>query len=151
MQCVRASQGQLQAHSHKDLPMEGVYKNHQNQVSTQQTIDAQGNPISPQEMQSSRENASQMLNNQVEMQKHATPNIPSTLENSSRTTARQEQESGLDQLSRMVHESLLTETDDSSDLGNLKGSTSTLSESVEQQAQSKTDHMHNYEVNTYTQ
>jgi hypothetical protein len=108
--------------------------NPQNQVSTQQTIDTQGNPISPQEMQ-----------------KHATPNIPSTLENSSRTTARQEQESGLDQLSRMVHESLLTETDDSSDLGNLKGSTSTLSESVEQQAQSKTDHMHNSGANTYTQ
>ena len=84
------------------------------------------------------------------MQKHATPNIPSTLENLSRTTARQEQELGLDQLSRMVHEAS-TKLMISQIRGNSKGSTSPLSEPFEQQAQSRTDHMHNYGVNTYTQ
>jgi hypothetical protein len=71
-------------------------------------------------------------------------------ENSSRTTARQEQESGLAQLSRMVHEGLLTETDDSSDLGILKRPTSPLTEPVEQQAQSQTDQMNNHGVHTHT-
>ena len=124
--------------------------NSQNQVSTQQTTETQESPIRPQEMQSSRENGSQLLNNEVDMQKQATPNIPSTPENSSRTTVRQEQESGLAQLSRMVHERLLTETD-SPDLGILKPPTLSLTDPVEQQAQSQTDHMNNYGVKTHTQ
>jgi hypothetical protein len=74
----------------------------------------------------------------------------STSEKSSRTTARQEQESGLAQLSRMVHESLLTETDDSSDVGILKRPTSPLTEPVKHQAQSQTNQMNNT-ANTHTQ
>jgi hypothetical protein len=72
-------------------------------------------------------------------------------ENSSRTTVRQEQESGLAQLSRMVEESLLAETEDSSDSATLKRPISLLREPVEQQAQSQTDHMNNHGVNTHTQ
>ena len=122
----------------------------QNQVSTQQAISTQSRSIRPEEMQSSRENASQLLNNEVGTQRQAPQNIPPP-ENSSRTAARQEQESGLAQLSRMVHESILTETDDSSDLNILKRPTSPLAEPVEQQAQSQTDQMHNNTVNTHTQ
>jgi hypothetical protein len=51
----------------------------------------------------------------------------------------------------MVHESLLTETDDSADPGILKGPTSPLTEPVEQQAQSQTDQINNNGVNTHTQ
>jgi len=78
-------------------------------------------------------------------------NFAPTPENSSRTTAPQEQESGLAQLSRMVHESLLTETDDYSDPGILKRPISPLTEPVEQQAQSQTDQMNNNGVNTHIQ
>src|SRR5437764_6871774 len=127
-----------------------VSNNPQNSVSTQQAIVAQSKPIKPQEMQSSRENASPLLNNEVGTQRQSLQNIPPTPEDTSRTTARQEQESGLAQLSRMVHESLLTETD-SPDLGILKPPTLSLTDPVEQQAQSQTDHMNNYGVKTHTQ
>jgi hypothetical protein len=123
----------------------------QNQVSTQQAISTQVSPKRPQEMQSSRENASQLVNNEVRSQSETPQNMSPTPENSSRTTARQEQESGLAQLSRMVHESLLTETDDSSDLGILKQPTSPLAESVKPEAQSQTDQMNNNAVNSQTQ
>jgi hypothetical protein len=88
-------------------------------------------------------------NNEVKSQSEIPQNMPPTPENSSRTIARQEQESGLAQLSRMVHESLLT--DDSSDLGILKQPTSPLAESVKPEAQSQTDQMNNYAVNSQTQ
>src|SRR5215471_16000959 len=71
-------------------------------------------------------------------------------ENPPKTTARQEQESGLAQLSRMVHESHVIETDDSSDLKNLKRPTTPLAKTVEQPAQSQVDHIHNNAINTYT-
>ncbi len=128
-----------------------VSNNPQNQVSTQQAIDTQSKPIRPQEMQSSRENASPLLNNEVGTQRQSPQNIPPTPEDTSRTTTRQGQESGLAQLSRMVHESLFTETDDSTDLNILKRPTSPLAEPVEQQAQSQTDQIHNNEVNANTQ
>ena len=123
--------------------------NPQGQVLTQQAIGTQGSSIRPEEMQSSRENASHSLNNEVGTQREIPQNISPTAANSSRTTARQE--SGLAQLSRMVHESLLTETDDSSDLGILKRPTSPLTEPVEQQDQSQTDQAHTNAVNTRTQ
>jgi hypothetical protein len=78
-------------------------------------------------------------------------NFSLTPENSSRTTAPQEQESGLAQLSRMVHESLRAETDDSSHAGYLKRSASPLTEPIEQQAESQIDQTNNNGVNTYTQ
>ena len=102
-------------------------------------------------MQSSRENATPLLNNEVGTQRQSPQNISTTSEDTSRTTARQEQESGLAQLSRMVHESLFTETDDSTDLTIPKRPTSPLAEPVEQQAQSQTDQIHNNEVNANTQ
>ena len=126
-----------------------VSNNPQNQVSTQQAISTQASPIRPQETQSSQENASQLVNNEVRSQSEIPQNMPPTPENSSRTLARQEQESGLAQLSRMVHESLLT--DASSDLGFLKQPTSPLAESVKPEAQSHTDQMNNYAVNSQTQ
>jgi len=125
-----------------------VSNNPQNPVSTQQAIVTQSKPIRPQEMQSSRENASPLLNNEVGTQRQSPQNIP---QDTSRTTARQEQESGLAQLSRMVHESLVTETDDSTDLNIPKRPTSPLAEPVEQQAQSQIDQIHNNEVNANTQ
>src|SRR5437762_2244074 len=128
-----------------------VSNNPQNSVSTQQAIVAQSKPIRPQEMQSSRENASPLLNNAVGTQRQTPQNIPPTPEDTSRTTARQEQESGLAQLSRMVHESLFTETDDSTNLNIQKRPTSPFAEPVEQQAQSQTDQIHNNEVNANTQ
>ena len=128
-----------------------VSNNPQNQVSTQQDIGIQSKPIRSQEMQSSRENASPLLNNEVGRQRQSPQNIPPPPEGTSRTTARLEQESGLAQLSRMVHESLLTETDDATDLNIPKRPTSPLAEPVEQQAQSQTDQIHNNEVNANTQ
>src|SRR6266550_448190 len=128
-----------------------VSNNPQNQVSTQQDIGIQSKPIRSQEMQSSRENASPLLNNEVGRQRQSPQNIPPPPEGTSRTTARQEQESGLAQLSRMVHESLFTETDDSTDLNIPKRPTSPLAEPVEQQAQSQIDQIHNNEVNANTQ
>jgi hypothetical protein len=128
-----------------------VSNNPQNQVSAQQAIGTQSKPIRPQEMQSSRENASPLLNNEVGTLRQSPQKIPPTPEDTSRTTARQEQESGLAQLSRMVHESIFTETDDSTDLNIPKRPTSPLAEPVEQQAQSQTDQIHNNVVNPNTQ
>ena len=128
-----------------------VSNNPQNhQVSTQQAISTQPSPIRPQEMQSSRGNASQLVNNEVRSQSEISQNMPPTPEHLSRTTSRQEQESGLAQLSRMVHESLLSDTDDSSDLGILKQPTSPLVEPVKPEAQFQTDQMNNKAVNAQT-
>ena len=128
-----------------------VSNNPQNQVSAQQAMSTQASPIRPQEMQSSRENASQLVNNEVRSQNEIPQNMPLTPENSSRITTRQEQESGLAQLSRMVHESLLNDTDDSSDLGILKQPTSPHVESVQPETQPQTDQMNNHAVNSQTQ
>jgi hypothetical protein len=76
-------------------------------------------------------------------------NFSPAAEDSPKTTARQEQESGLAQLSRMVHESHVTETVDSSDLKILKRPTTPHAKAVEQPAQSQVDHIHNNEINTY--
>ncbi len=123
----------------------------QNQVLTQQTVGTQGSQIRPQEVQSSRENTAQRLNNEVRVQRETPQQIPSSPENSMRTAARQDQESGLAQLSRMVHDSLLTETDDSSDPGILKRPTSPLAEPMDQKAQTQIREMHNNVVNSHTQ
>jgi hypothetical protein len=123
----------------------------QNQVSTQQAIGTQSRPIRPQETQSSGESALPLLNNEVGTQRQSPPNISLTPEGTSRNTARQEQESGLAQLSRMVHESHFTETDESTDLNILKRPTSPLAEQVEQQAQSQATQIQNFEVNANTQ
>jgi hypothetical protein len=72
-------------------------------------------------------------------------------ENPPKTTTRQEQESGLAQLSRMVHESHVIETDDSSDLKTLKRPTTPLAKAVEQPAQSQVGHIHSNAINTYTE
>jgi hypothetical protein len=72
-------------------------------------------------------------------------------ENPPKTITRQEQESGLAQLSRMVHESHVTETDDASDLNILKRPTTPLAKAVEKPAQSQVDHMHRNAINTYTE
>jgi hypothetical protein len=128
-----------------------VSNNPQNQVSTQQAVGTQSKTTRPQEMQSSKENASPLLNNAVGIQRQSPQNVPPTSEDTSRTTVRQEQESGLAQLSRMVHENLITETDNSTDLNILKHPTSPLAEPVEQQAQAQTDQIHNNEVNAHTQ
>jgi hypothetical protein len=80
-----------------------------------------------------------------------TDKIRAVIYPSSRNTARQEQESGLAQLSRMVHESFSTETDESTDLNILKRPTSPLAEQVEQQAQSQTAQIQNNEVHANTQ
>jgi hypothetical protein len=125
-----------------------VSNNPQNQASTQQVIGTKNRPIRPEEMQNSRENASQLLNNEVVTQRETPQNIPPTPANTSRTIAGQEQESGLAQLSRMVHESLLTETDDTSDLGIIKQPTSPLADQVEQQAQPQ---VNSNAINTRTQ
>lgn len=102
-------------------------------------------------MQSSREHASQLLNNEVGIQRQEPQNISPTPGNSSRVAVQQDQESGLAQLSRMVHESIPAETDDSSDLNILKRPTSPLAEPGEQQAKSQTDQVHNNIVSTHTQ
>ena len=78
-------------------------------------------------------------------------NFSTAAEDSPKTTARQEQESGLAQLSRMVHESHVTETDDSSELKIPKGSTTPHAKAVEQPVQSRVDHIHNNAINTYTE
>jgi len=128
-----------------------VSNNPENKVSTQQAIDTQSRSMKPQEMQNSRENALPQINNEERTQRQTPQNIPPTSEHSLRTTVRQEQESGLAQLSRMVHESLLTETGDSSDLNILKRPTSSLAEPVEQQAQAQTNQIHNNADNTNAQ
>jgi len=70
-------------------------------------------------------------------------NQASTAVGSSRVTDQPVQESGLAQLSRMVQESHLPETDDSAEAGILKQPTSPLSEQVEQQAPVQTGQVHN--------
>ena len=128
-----------------------ISQNAQNQVLTQQTIGSQGSQIRPQEVQGSRENTAQRLNNEVSVERETPQRIPSASENSSRTATRQDQESGLAQLSRMVHDSLLTETDDASNEGILKRPTSPLAEPIEQKAQTQTHEMNNNVVNLQTQ
>ena len=128
-----------------------VSHNAQNQVLTQQTVDTQGSQIRPQEVQSSRENTAQRLNNEVRIQRETPQQIPYSPENSLRTAARQDQESGLAQLSRMVHDSLLTETDDSSDPGIIKRPTSPPTDPMDQKAQTQTREMNNNVVNSQTQ
>jgi hypothetical protein len=123
----------------------------QNQVLTQQTTGTQGSQIRQQETQSSSENTSKWLNNEVRVQRETPQHIPSAPENSSRTAVRQEQESGLAQLSRMVQSSILTETDDSSDPDLLKRPTSPLAEPVEQKAQTSAVEVNNNVVNSQTQ
>ncbi len=119
--------------------------NSQNQVSTQATIGIEGSQNKSQEMQSSRENALPLLNNEIITQREISQNIPA--ENSLRTA----KESGLAQLSRMVHESLLTdETDESHDMGIPKRPTSPFAEPVERKAQALTDQMNNIAVNSQT-
>ncbi len=80
-----------------------------------------------------------------------TDKIQAVIYPSSRNTARQEQESGLAQLSRMVHESFFTEPDESTDLNILKRPTSPLAEQVEQQAQPQAAQIQNNEVHASTQ
>ncbi len=128
-----------------------VSNNPQNQVSTQQTISTQNRSIRPEEIQSSREHSSLLLNSEVGIQRQEPQNISPVPENSSRVAVQQEQESGLAQLSRMVHESIPAETDDSSELNILKRPTSPLVEPGEQQAKSRTDQVHNNTVSTHTQ
>ena len=70
-------------------------------------------------------------------------NQATTAAGSSRVTDQPVQESGLAQLSRMVQESHLPETDDSAEAGILKQPTSPLSEQVEQQAPVQTGQVHN--------
>jgi len=82
----------------------------QNQVSTQQAVSPQSRPIRPQGTQSYGESALPLLNNEVGTQRQPPPNTPLTPQGTSRNTARQEQDSGLAQLSRMVHERQFTET-----------------------------------------
>jgi hypothetical protein len=127
-----------------------VSHNAQNQVLTQQTVGTQGSQMRPQEVQSSRENTAQRLNNEIRGQREP-QQMPSGAENSLRTAARQDQESGLAQLSRMVHDSLLTETDESSDPGILKRPTSPLAEPMYQKAQTQIGEMNNNVVNSQTQ
>ncbi len=128
-----------------------VSNNPQNQVSTQQAISTQNRSFRPEEMQNSREHSSQLLNTVVEIQRQESKNISSIPENSSRVEVQQEQESGLAQLSRMVHESIPTETDDFTDLNMLKRPTSPLAETGEQQSKSGMDQAHNNIVSTQTQ
>ncbi|MGZ3615936.1 MAG: hypothetical protein ACXWOL_03490 [Ktedonobacteraceae bacterium] len=128
-----------------------ISQNDQNQVLTQQTIGSQDSQIRQQDVQDSRVNTAQRLNNEVNVQSETPQNISSAPQNSSRTAVRQVQESGLDQLSRMVHNSLLTETDDSSDQGILRRPTSPLAEPIEQKAQNQTHEMNNNDVNSQTQ
>jgi hypothetical protein len=128
-----------------------VSYNPQNQVSTQQAVDAQSRPIRPQESQSSGESASPLLNNGVGTQKQSPQNRPLASEDTSRNTARQEQESGLAQLSRMVHARYSTETDESADLNILKHPTSPLTEQVEQQVQTPAAQIQNFEINASKQ
>jgi hypothetical protein len=128
-----------------------VSLNPQNQVSSQQSVGTQSRPISPQEKQSFEESALPLLNNEVGTQRQSPPNILLTPEGTSRNTALQEQESGLAQLSRMIHESHYTESDESIDLNIQKRPTSPLTAQVEQQAQSQAAQIQNVEVKTTTQ
>ncbi len=128
-----------------------VSHNPQNQVSTQQTVGTQSRPIRPQDTQSSGESASPLLNNGVRTQMQSPQNRQLTSEDTSRNIARQEQESGLAQLSRMVHASHSTETDEATDLNILKSPTSPLTEEVEQQAQTQAAQIQNIEVNANKQ
>ena len=128
-----------------------ISHNAQPQVLTQQTTGTQGSQIRPHEVQSSEENTAQKLNNEVRIQRETSQQISSHSENSLRTAVQQDQESGLAQLSRMVNDSLHTETDDSSDPGILKRPTSPLGEPVEQKAQTQTHEMNNNVLNSQTQ
>lgn len=128
-----------------------VSNNPQHQVSAQAATGIQGNQNRQQELQSSRENAPQLPNNEVRIQREMPQNVPAAPENSSRTPLRQEQESGLAQLSRMVHESFQSETEEPSDLGILKQPTSPLGEPVEQQANTQADQMNNNAENPQAQ
>ena len=64
-----------------------VSHNAQNQVLTQQTIGTQDSQIRPQEVQSSRENTAQRLNNEVRVQRETPQQIPSYPENSSQNSS----------------------------------------------------------------
>jgi hypothetical protein len=128
-----------------------VSHNPQNQASTQQTTVTQSRPIRPQDTQSSGESSSPFLNNGVGTQRQSPQNRQLTSEDTSRNTSRQEQESGLAQLSRMVHASYATETDESADLNILKSPTSPLTEQVEQQAQTQAAQIQDFEVNVKKQ
>ena len=97
-----------------------VSNNPQNSVSTQRANGSPSSTISSQEKEYSPDNASQYFINEVRTQREMPQNQATTAVDSSKMTARPVQESGLAQLSRMVHESLLTETDDSSETVILK-------------------------------
>ncbi len=123
----------------------------QNQVQTQSAVGTQGSQMRPEELQSPGEHASQLLNVEGRTQRETQQNISQASEHASSVAVQQNQESGLAQLSRMVHESLLTETNDSSDVGIIKRPTSPLAEPVEQKAQSQPDQMNNDAVNSNAQ
>ncbi len=115
--------------------------NPQNVAATQQVASAQDIPARPQEMKSDNP----LLNSEVGSQRQLAPTIHATPESISAPSPLQEQESGLAQLSRMVHEGHFSEEDKRADSNMLKHSTSPLVQEDMQQARSQATKVQSYE------
>jgi hypothetical protein len=115
----------------------------QNQVSTQQSVDAQNRLIRSQETQNSGESALALLKNTVEAQRQSPPNLSPTTESTQLNTIGHVQESGLAQLSRMIEESQFNEAGEAADLNIPMRPTSPLVQQVEQQTEIQAAHFQN--------
>ncbi len=113
----------------------------QNVATTQQVAGAQDIPVRQQGMQSDIP----LLNREAGSQRQLAPTIQATPESISAPSPLQEQESGLAQLSRMVHEGHFPEEDKRADLNMLKHPTSPLVQQNMQQARFQATNVQSYE------